>query len=324
MNTPLPLTTFTCCCRVWGLGTRKPLSTCWSPWSSSSGLCGLQRLSFHTPLFCATLSPCHDEVAERGYSCWSQLVCLAVFMHVVGQNHKHMYTSLQCAYTCTPPPPTHTHTHPWPPYTEWEVDTVLTRQGSTRCAWLGGSGLAFNIFTYCTPFPTPPPSTTTIMETGTIFWGTAPLTPLPPKKDKKKKMDKAQHDIYMAVWKLYFDVVPPHPPTPNKIKKWQLKTTKHCLSLHLIFFAYFSPPPPPPPTPPLSPVTTERGKAPHETCTAGWVSRCARRWPPTRTEILQRPSSWCTLFAMRSVPWEEVMLRWVCKLCKISLFDLLL
>ena len=257
MSIPLPLTTFTCCCRVWGLETRKPLSTCWSPWSSSSGLWGLQWLSFYTPRFFATLSPCHNEVAEGGYRCWNQLVCLAVFMHAVGQNHKHMYNSLQCAYTCTPPPPP---PNPWPSYTEWEVDTVLTRQGSTRCTLLAGFGLAFNIFTYCTPLPTPTPYHHHHGDGKCILRYCPPHTPCTQKRKKKKRWRR--HDmiyIYMAGWKLYFDILQPPPPK----KKWQQKTTKHCLSLHLIFLRISPlppPPPPPPPTPPPSPRNHREGQ----------------------------------------------------------------
>ena len=247
MSIPLPLTTFTCCCRVWGLGTRKPLSTCWSPWSSSSGLWGLQWLSFYTPLFFATLSPCHNEVAEGGYSCWNQLVCLAVFMHVVGQNHKHKYTSLQCAYTCTPPPPP----HPWPSYTEWEVDTVLTRQGSTRCTWLGGSGFAFNIFTYCTPpsLPTPPPPPPSWRQE-LYFEVLPPSHPSHPKKKRKRKDGEGTAwYIYIYTWLggNYILTYRTPPPPPTTTKKWQQKTTKHCLSLHLIFLR-ISPLPPAPPS----------------------------------------------------------------------------
>ena len=60
-------------------------------------------------------------------------------------------------------------------------------------------------------------------------------------------MDKAQHDIYMAVWKLYFDVVPPPPPTPAKQNKKMTAKNNQTLSIFAFnIFTYFSPPPPPP------------------------------------------------------------------------------
>ena len=225
MSIPLPLTTFTCCCRVWGLETRKPLSTCWSPWSSSSGLWGLQWLSFYTPLFFATLSPCHNEVAEGGYSCWNQLVCLAVFMHVVGQNHKHTYTSLQCAYTCTPPPPT--------------PDPLTLSERWTRCwpdkaaqdvrGWVVLALLL--IFSHIVPPPYPHPLPPPSWRREVYFEVLPPLHPSHPKKKEKEKMEKPRHDIYLHGWveTIFWHTAPPPPPKKKNDNKKQLNIVYLCI-----------------------------------------------------------------------------------------------